>query len=248
MMRICTLIPIFDHAASIGGVVDALAPSGLPCLVVDDGSGAETREALRRAAARHDFVEVIRREHNGGKGAALKTGYRAARARGFSHVVQLDADGQHCAEDVPRFASALCAQPDALVLGVPIFDRSAPRARLAARQLSRALVWLACLSREVRDPLCGFRGVPLAAALEVVDSLPTGDRMEFEPELAVRLVWRGTPIASLPTRVIYPRDGVSHFSFRRDYPKLAATYARLLVGMLRRLPERLRARSLEIRA
>jgi glycosyltransferase involved in cell wall biosynthesis len=244
-MKACTLIPVYEHGETLGAVVDALAPTGLRCLVVDDGSGDATRRALARAAARHPFVEVIRRERNGGKGAALKTGYLAALERGFSHVVQLDADGQHDTADVPRFVEAMRAQPDALVLGVPLFDASAPRARLAARQLSRALVWLACLSRAVRDPLCGFRGVPLAAASAVIAGARTGDRMEFEPELAVRMVWSGTPVASLPTRVVYLPGGVSHFSVRRDYPLLAALYARLVGGMLLRAPELLRARALE---
>ena len=244
-MKACTLIPVYEHGATLGAVVDALASSGLPCLVVDDGSGDATRRALDEVAVRHPFVERIRRERNGGKGAALKTGYRAAIERGFSHVVQLDADGQHDAADVPRFLDAMRAQPEALVLGVPVFDASAPRARIVARQLSRGLVWLACLSRAVRDPLCGFRGVPLAAASAVIDATRTGDRMEFEPELAVRLVWRGTPVSSLPTRVVYPPGGVSHFSVRRDYPLLVALYARLVGGMLLRAPELLRARALE---
>jgi glycosyltransferase involved in cell wall biosynthesis len=235
-MRACALIPIFDHGATIEKVVSEL-PLDLPCLIVDDGSAEPTREALRRVTAARANAKVLRRDRNGGKGAALKTGYGAARARGFTHVVQLDADGQHWAADVPRFLAAMRAQPDALVLGVPEFDASAPLARIYARQLSRGLVWLACLSRVVPDPLCGFRGVPLAAALAVIASARTGDWMDFEPELAVRLVWHGTPIAALPTRVIYPPDGISHFSFARDYPRLASLYLRLLGGMVWRAPE-----------
>jgi len=151
--------------------------------------------------------------------------------------VQLDADGQHNASDVPRFVAAMRAHPNALVLGVPEFDASAPLARIYARQLSRGLVWLACLSRVVPDPLCGFRGVPLAPALAVIASARTGDWMDFEPDLAVRMVWHGTPIATVPTRVIYPEGGISHFSVARDYPRLASLYARLLGGMLWRAPE-----------
>ena len=239
-MKLCTLVPIYDHGESIGDVLEALAPSRLPCLVVDDGSGPETRATLDALAARYDFVRLVRRECNGGKGAALKTGYRAAADAGFSHAIQLDADGQHDAADVPRFAEALRQSPEALVLGQPLFDDSVPRARLWARQLSRGLVWLACLSRAVADPLCGFRGVPLGPALAVLDATDTGDRMEFEPELAVRLVWRGTPVRNLPTRIVYPPGGRSHFSLRRDYPLLAGLYLRLVGGMLRRLPRRVR--------
>ncbi|TMA36174.1 MAG: glycosyltransferase family 2 protein [Deltaproteobacteria bacterium] len=225
-MRICALIPIFDHGATIEKVVSELPPE-LPCLIVDDGSAEPTREALHRVVTARANAEVVRHDRNGGKGAALKTGYRTARARGFTHVVQLDADGQHNAGDVPRFLAALRAQPDALVLGVPEFDASAPLARIYARQVSRA----------VPDPLCGFRGVPLAPALAVIASVPTGDWMDFEPELAVRMMWQGTPIATLATRVIYPPDGISHFSVARDYPRLASLYVRLLGGMLWRAPE-----------
>jgi glycosyltransferase involved in cell wall biosynthesis len=238
-MNPCALIPIFDHPHTIEKVMAELPPE-LPCLIVDDGSGEDTREAVRRAIGARVDAWVVRRDRNGGKGAALKTGYRAAFARGFTHAVQLDADGQHRTSDVPRFLAAMRAQPRALVLGVPEFDASAPLARIYARQLSRGLVWLACLSRVVPDPLCGFRGVPLAPALAVIDTVATGDWMDFEPEMAVRMVWHGTPIETLATRVIYPPDGISHFSIARDYPRLASLYVRLLGGMMLRAPELLR--------
>ena len=106
-MKLTLLIPNFDHGREVREVVAALAPHGLPCLIVDDGSGPETREILDSLAREHGFVRVERRKRNGGRGAALKTGYRAAAARGFTHAIQLDADGQHCADDVPRFVASL---------------------------------------------------------------------------------------------------------------------------------------------
>lgn len=230
-MRLGVLVPCFDHGRTVGAVVGTLAASGLPCLLVDDGSGPETRAVLDALAARHACVTLVRHATNRGKGAALKTGYRAAAAAGWDGAIQLDADGQHDPADVKRFAEALQAQPGALVLGVPVFDASVPRARLLARQLSRGLVWAACLSRVVPDPLCGFRGIPLAPALRVIDRVRTGDRMEFEPELAVRLVWEGVPVVTLPTRIVYPPGGLSHFSLARDYPLLASLYLRLLLGV-----------------
>lgn len=239
-MSVCVLIPIHDHGDAVGEVVRRLTPAGLPCLIVDDGSGPGTREALERVAKEHPFVEVVRRPRNGGKGAALKTGYRAASQRGHTHVVQLDADEQHDGRDVPRFAEAVRAHPEALVLGVPVFDASVPWGRLLARQISRGLVWLACRSRAVPDPLCGFRGIPLAPTLALLDRVPMGDWMDFDPELAVRLVWAGLPVVPLPTRVVYRRGGLSHFSLARDYPRLAWLYARLVVGMLRGAARRAR--------
>lgn len=231
------VIPCYDHGRTVASVVEALAPTGLPCLLVDDGSAPATREVLEGLAKRLPFVELLRFQENRGKGAALKAGFRAGAERGWTSAIHLDADGQHDVEDVPRFVRALEETPEALVLGVPVFDASVPRVRLYARQLSRGLVWAACCSRVVPDPLCGFRGVPLAATLRVIDGVATGDRMDFEPELAVRLVWEGVPVVPLPTRVVYPKGGLSHFRFSRDYPLLASLYLRLLAGMLPRARE-----------
>jgi len=233
-MKLGVLIPCYEHGSTVGAVVEGLATSGLPCLLIDDGSGPATREALEGLAKRYAFVELLRSPENQGKGAALKLGYRAAAERGWGGVIQLDADGQHDPADVPRFARAMQGQPGTLILGVPVFDASVPRARLYARQLSRGLVWAACTSRVIPDPLCGFRGIPLAATLAVIDQVQTGDRMEFEPEIAVRLVWAGVPVVTLPTHIVYLPGGLSHFSFVRDYPLLTSVYLRLLAGMLSR--------------
>ncbi len=235
-MKACLLIPIFDHGRTIRDVLAALEPAGLTCLVIDDGSGRATRAVLDALPAEFPWVEVHHRLTNGGKGAALRTGFRLAAWRGFTHAIHLDADGQHAAEDLPRFVAAMEERPEALVLGNPIFDASAPRLRRAARQLSRGLVWLATLSTIVRDPLCGFRGVPLTPTLPILDRVRTGDHMEFEPELAVRLVWEGVPVVDVPTRVVYPEGGISHFRLVRDDLRLAGLYLRLVLGMLVRAP------------
>ena len=163
-MKPCLLIPCYEHGAPLRGVLESLAPYALPCLVIDDGSGPETRALLAELEREFAFVRVHRRAVNGGKGAALKTGWALAAELGFTHALQLDADGQHEAEAVPRMLEAMQKDPDALVLGEPVFDRSAPRSRIWARQLSRAAVWLATLSFDIRDPLCGLRGVPIAAS------------------------------------------------------------------------------------
>jgi glycosyltransferase involved in cell wall biosynthesis len=236
------VIPCFDHGEALRGVVASLARFGLPGLVVDDGSGAATQEILAALAAEHPWLEVHRQEANRGKGAAAAAGYRLAAARGASHALQLDADGQHHAADVPRFLDAMAKHPEALVLGEPIFDASVPRSRLYGRQLSRALVWLFTLSFAIRDPLCGFRGIPLAATLALLGRQRLGERMDFDPELAVRLYWEGLEIVSVPTRVQYPPGGLSHFDVVWDDLRLAGLYLRLAGGMLRRLPRRLAGR------
>lgn len=230
-MRTCLLIPHYEHAGAIGALLECLEPHGLPCIVVDDGSGAAARAVLRELESRLDWVTVVWRERNGGQGAAKRTGYRHALAAGFTHSLELDADGQHDTDDIPRFLELMRANPSAAVLGQPVFGPEAPRARIWGRQLSRGLVWLACGSFTVRDPLCGFRGLPLAAAVAVIDSAHTGSRMSFDPEFSVRLFRAGLPILTVPTRVSYPTDGVSHFDMVRDNLRLATTYLRLLLEL-----------------
>lgn len=231
-MNPCLLIPIFDHKDEIGGVIASLVFARLPCLIVDDGSGPETRAVLADLSKQHPWVEVHRRPHNGGRGAALKTGYRRAQERGFSHALQLDADGQHDARDVPAFLAAMAEAPEALVLGAPIFDASAPKARLYGRQLSRGMVWLTTWSFDVTDPLCGFRGIPLAATVAWLDRHASGDHMEFDPELVIGLHRAGVPIRNVPTHVVYRPGGLSHFDTVRDNARLTAVYTRSLAGLL----------------
>ena len=132
-MKPCLLIPCFDHGAPLRGVLESLAPYNLPCLVVDDGSAPETQEALARAERELPFVRLHRLARNAGKGVALASGYRLAASQGFTHALQMDADGQHDAAAVPAFLEAMQKDPDALVLGLPVFDESAPRARIWAR-------------------------------------------------------------------------------------------------------------------
>jgi glycosyltransferase involved in cell wall biosynthesis len=230
------VIPCFDHGEALRGVLASLEGLGLPALVVDDGSGPATREILASLAATHPRLEVHRHPTNRGKGAAAMTGFRLAAARGASHALQLDADGQHDAGDVPRFLDAMAKHPEALVLGSPVFDASVPRSRLYGRQISRGLVWLFTLSLAIRDPLCGFRGVPLAPTLALLGRRRLGERMEFDPELAVRLYWEGLEVVNLPTRVRYPEGGLSHFDVVWDDLRLAGLYLSLAGGMLRRAP------------
>jgi glycosyltransferase involved in cell wall biosynthesis len=230
----CLLIPIYNHRDTIAGVLDSLAYLALPCLIVDDGSDEPTQETLGRENARRPWVELSRLPVNRGRGAALRHGYRRAAERGFSHVVQLDADGQHEPADVPKFLDAACRQPDALILGRPIFGADSPRARLYGRRLSQVFVWAVTGSFAIEDPLCGFRCFPLRRTVPLLDAVGLGDRMEFDPEIVVRLAWAGVPIVNVPTRVRYFPGGLSNFRMIRDNGLIVRAYTRLVLARLLR--------------
>ncbi|MEZ0601511.1 glycosyltransferase [Paraburkholderia sp. IW21] len=233
----CIVIPIYNHKDAIGATVAHLAVHGLPILVVDDGSDAATQQVLAALAQRYaEQLKLLRLPVNGGKGAAVMAGLRAARAAGYTHGLQIDADGQHDATDVPRFIQAAQAEPGAVILGRPVYDESVPKSRLYGRYLTHVWVWIETLSLTIRDSMCGFRLYPLALACELIDSVQLPTRMDFDIEILVRLHWRRAAFRSIPTRVTYASDGVSHFDVLWDNVRISRTHTRLVFGMLWRLP------------
>lgn len=233
--RPLVVIPVYDHEHAIGAMVDGVLAAGQSCLLVDDGSRESCAAELRRQAAR-EGVRLLRLERNRGKGGAMLAGFREAARLGVSHVLQIDADGQHDTADIPRFLKASQASPDAVINGAPIYDASVPKGRLYGRYLTHVWVWINTLSFAIRDSMCGFRVYPLAPVLKLIDEETVGQRMDFDPEIVVRLHWRGVGIENLATPVRYPTDGISHFDVWRDNVRISRMHTRLFFGMLRRLP------------
>jgi predicted LPLAT superfamily acyltransferase len=232
----CVAIPIYNHGERIRGTVAALAPHGLPILIVDDGSDEDTQRALAAVCAEFAQVRLFRLERNSGKGAAVMRGLREARRAGYTHALQVDADGQHDAGDVPRFLALGRAQPAAVICGKPVYDESAPKSRRYGRYFSHAWVWIETLSFDIGDSMCGFRLYPLASTCALIDEVRMPGRMDFDTAIVVRLAWRGVPMLNLDTRVTYPQDGLSHFDMLRDNLHITRTHACLFLGMLPRLP------------
>lgn len=230
----CALIPIYNHKDTIAATVQALRAHGLPVVIVDDGSNDATRAVLDGLVSCD--VQLIHLPRNGGKGRALTAGMIAARDSGFTHALQIDADGQHDVADVPRFLAEGRAHPDTLICGQPIYDASVPRARLYGRYVTHVCVWLETLSFMLRDSMCGYRLYPLEATCAEIDRAPLPARMDFDTEVAVRLIWHGVSVRNLPTRVIYPENGLSHFHMLHDNLRISAMHTRLLLGMLPRAP------------
>jgi hypothetical protein len=205
--------------------------------VVDDGSDAATQAVLAKLACDYrKQMTLLRLPVNGGKGAAVMAGLRAARQAGFTHALQIDADGQHDANDVPLFLDAARAEPGAVILGRPVYDESVPKSRLYGRYLTHVWVWMETLSFTIRDSMCGFRLYPLDAACALIDSVRLGTRMDFDIEILVRLYWRRLAFRSIPTRVVYATDGVSHFDVLWDNVRISASHTRLACGMVLRSP------------
>jgi glycosyltransferase involved in cell wall biosynthesis len=237
MFNPCIVIPYYRHERAIGALLERLRPHGLTCWIVDDGSGGEAAQVVRELVQREpDWLRLLVLPQNSGKGVAVMSGCAAAAEAGFTHALQIDADGQHDTADVPRFLAEGLAHPRALVCGQPIYDDSVPRARLYGRYVTHVCVWMETLSFTLRDSMCGYRLYPLEATCAEIDRKPLPARMDFDTEVAVRLVWRGVAVRNLPTRVIYPANGLSHFHMLHDNLRISAMHTRLLLGMLPRAP------------
>jgi len=236
-MKACVLIPVYDHEHAIGAVVGGVLAHGVHCILVDDGSAAGCARVLDAlAAANPGSVTLVRHAQNQGKGGAVITGFRKAAQDGFTHALQIDADGQHCVADIPRFLELARAHPDAIISGCPVYDESVPALRLYARYLTHVWVWINTLSFAIRDSMCGFRAYPLAPVMHLLARRQLGRRMNFDTDIIVRLYWDGVPVRNLPTRVSYPTDGVSHFRGFLDNVLISRMHATLFFGMLLRLP------------
>jgi glycosyltransferase involved in cell wall biosynthesis len=217
------LIPAFDAAPSVGGVVARTLSVVPDVVVVDDGSRDGTAEAAREAGA-----EVVSHPVNRGKGAALVTGFRTLFARGVSDVVTVDADGQHLPEEIPRLIEAAEAQVADLVLGTRdhLFEAMSGTRRTANRLSSRAISWAA--GCHISDIQTGFR-LYTRRLVEATGFPET--RFDAESAVVVRAARMGFVIAAVPVGLGFA-DGrtTSHFRPLVDSLRIARGVFRARYG------------------
>nr|WP_232472842.1 glycosyltransferase family 2 protein [Vibrio anguillarum] len=235
----CFLIPCYNHGSTVAEVVSSLSAFELPILLVDDGSNQQTKQTLSNVA-QQTHVHLITLEQNQGKGGAVMAGIRQAQQLGFSHVIQIDADGQHDLQALPKLLAASKQHPNHLISGQPIYDDSVPKARLYGRYATHIWVWIETLSFTIKDSMCGFRAYPVDLTVEVLNNHKIGTRMDFDIEILVRMYWHGVDIDFVETRVIYPEGGVSHFDALWDNVKISWMHSKLFFGMLPRIPQLLK--------
>ena len=234
--KLCAVIPTHNHFEALSPIVASLRGAALEVIVIDDASPEPAKSTIAALHAPHNGIEIIRLAINGGKGAAVTAGLYRARDRGFTHALQIDADGQHDLTALSKLISAAEAHPEALISARPIYDGSVPLGRKFGRWMTHVWVWIETLSTRITDSMCGFRVYPLEAALAVLDRESVGKRMDFDPEIMVRMFWRGTPVLQLPVRVIYPENNTSNFRMLRDNVLISWMHTRLVFEMIFRLP------------
>jgi glycosyltransferase involved in cell wall biosynthesis len=226
---ICAVVPVYNNHMTVAAVVQGLLEKINFVIVVDDGSSDGTEsivEALKQQFP--DRIDVLHHSKNQGKGASVQSGLNCANTMGFTHAVQVDADGQHNLDDLAEFLKEIKAHPTALLLGAPVFDDHIPAIRKHGRKLTQAMIALEMGAWDVPDAMCGFRVYPVAAICRLgrMDS-----RMSFDPEVMIRAHWAGIPLKQIPTKVRYltPEEGgISHFRMVNDNLRHTWLHIRLL--------------------
>lgn len=237
MRKTLFLIPNYNHPNTIRSVVESCLSFKCDILVVDDGSNRETKAKIAQVCKISNRVNVLTLPVNSGKGGAVLAGFQWALDRQYTHVFQLDADGQQDSGAIPGFLDASIKNPHALICGYPIYDESVPLSRKWGRRITNFWVIVNTLSRTYRDCLCGFRIYPMESICQWISKHPTiGKRMDFDCDILVQLCWQGTPCVNLPVRIFYPADGISHFRPIENW-YIAKMHTRNFFGMLVRLPK-----------
>jgi len=240
------VIPSYNTGPTVYATVRAARAAWSPVWVVVDGSDDGTAEGLRALAADDPGLRVDVLERNRGKGSAVLHALEAARAAGFGHALTMDADGQHPTQLIDAFMRESMRHPDAMVLGRPVFDASAPLLRVRGRRISNWWTNLETLGAGIDDSLYGFRVYPIGPLVDVMHGQAWMRRFDFDTEAVVRLAWRGVrPInVAAPVRYLRPDEGgVSHFRYGRDNALLSWMHLRLMTGFLLRLPSLLLRRA-----
>ncbi|MDF1582937.1 MAG: glycosyltransferase family 2 protein [Methyloprofundus sp.] len=235
------LVPSYNTGALLKVTIEEALQQWLPLWVIIDGSDDGSDALLESLQAQYpDTLVVIKLAKNCGKGAAILTGITRAQEQGFTHVLTMDADHQHSADYIQQFMQLSIDNPEAMILGEPVFDASAPMIRVKGRRISNWWANLETLGWGIHDSLFGMRVYPIQDLIAVMHSTRWARRFDFEPEIAVRMAWRGVPVLNMATPVRYiakEAGGVSQFKYGRDNILLIGMHMRLFAGFLLRLPK-----------
>jgi len=234
----CVVIPVYNHADAVTILVTAIRAqnSTIRVIIVNDGSTNQCTKAMQKLHDHDVHIDLVEISENRGKGGAVKSGLAKAEAGGFSHAIQLDADGQHDFRDIPKFLALAKQYPELIIAGVPDFDENIPKLRYYARYLTHVWIWVNTLSFKIKDSMCGFRVYPVHETNRIISDCSIGNRMDFDPELLVRWIWENHGIVYIPTRVNYPTDGISHFRILEDNLLISKMHTKLFFLMLLKLP------------
>lgn len=204
-LKIFVVVPVYNHGSTLREVVQGVLAVHPDVLVLDDGSTDQGLESISELP-----VRIHAHPANQGKGVAIRTAAGIAASLDATHIVTIDADGQHDPLDLPLFLTAIQQDPLAVIVGVRDFETAnVPGISRFGRNFSN--FWLRVQTgRKLRDTQSGFRAYPVALFSHLNF---TENRYSFEVEVLVRSAWAGFELLEVPVAVHYPprEKRISHF-------------------------------------
>lgn len=228
--RPIVVIPFYNHLSGFKKIYADLKKIHTPLLIVDDGSNEFEAKNLEGICKKNNFL-YLKLDQNCGKGKAVLEGMKYAIEKGYSHALQIDADGQHEIHDIPSFLELSKKNPKSIISGDPIYGKDAPKSRLYGRKITKFWVWIETFGAKIPDTMCGFRVYPLDCIKKVLPKIYFM-RMGFDTEIIVKCYLNGIQIIDVPTRVSYPKDGISHFNGIRDNFMISLMHTHLCIVAL----------------
>lgn len=238
MINICVIIPVYNHPLKIDGIIRSLTDLNYHCIVLDDGSD-DTCQRILESLEKNSKVSLYRWNENRGKGAVVCDGLKIAHEKGFSHALQIDADGQHHLSDVEHLVNAANNFPKTVISALRPYAEM-PKSRRTGRRITDTWVRIHTLSNTIQDSMCGFRIYPLNSTMDLLDKTTVGRRMDFDTEIIVKLYWDGADVKHVPIRIRYDDDMPSHFKLISDNWRISLMHTKLFLCMLPKIPKLLK--------
>ena len=203
------VIPTYNEVESIGKILDGLNGLDLDVLVIDDGSPDGTADLVRM----HN-VEVIEREGKQGLGSAYRTGFSIGIQRGYTYIIEMDADGSHQINDLQRMMEWI-GSADLLIGSRWVADGGISNWSKFREYLSKSANRYAnvLLSLGVKDTTSGFRIYTTELLKKMEISTIRSEGYCFQIEMTRRAIARGGSIAEVPITFIERTHGKSKMSF-----------------------------------
>ena len=214
--KVCVLIPTYNNEQTLEKVVRDVLSCTDQVIVVNDGSTDSTTDILKKFSE----IELVSYPKNRGKGYALRQGFKRALEKGYDYAISIDSDGQHFAEDLPKFLQGLEEHPSAVIIGARNMEQSSvPGKSSFGNKFSNFWFWVET-GLTMRDTQSGYRLYPVKQ-LSAINFLTR--KFEFEIEVLVRAAWNGMEIIHVPVRVFYAEKGkrVSHFRPFKDFSRIS---------------------------
>lgn len=216
-LKVCVLIPTYNNAGTLRHVITEILNYSSDVIVVNDGSTDPTNFILDELK---DSIKVVSYEQNQGKGFALKTGFKKALELGYEYAITIDSDGQHYAEELPKFVRAIAENNGALIVGERDLSNVDINGKSSFANKFSNFWFCVQTGKRLNDTQTGYRAYPLNKLHGL--SLLTS-RYEAELELLVFAAWNGVDIISIPIKVYYPpqAERVSHFKPALDFTRIS---------------------------